>query len=211
MSSGETTTAAPRLRASSMTSGEGLAPLEITSSAAPSSIASRCASARLPTTTTSPSEMPLEVPRPSSAPRRVPRARLSSPSHELALEHVDDGADPGRRLRSVEVWRDSRMYRRASVRSVTTPTSAPCSSTIGTSSRSARAIAMPAARIGSCWPVDREARLHHVAGAQHHVGEEVAAPERRCARAPTASGRCSSPRRTGMYSLLGSRRPFSSA
>ena len=141
----------PRSRASSRTSSPGFEPLERTSRAAPKSIAKRCASSRLPTTTASPSEIPLWERTSMDCTQTRPDSRLSSPvrsspSTTSAIARTGVGASS-----SVEVWRDSRMKRRARSRSVTTPTSAPSSSTMGTRSRLARAIARPAARIGSLW------------------------------------------------------------
>ncbi len=109
MSSGETITAAPRSRASSSTSSDGLEPLESTSSAAPRSMARRWASSRLPITAMSPWEMPLGEltsiewthTRPASSASSPMR---TSPSRTSAIARTEVGASS-----SVEVRRDSRM------------------------------------------------------------------------------------------------------
>ena len=95
VSSGEETTAVPRSRARPSTSSEGAVPLLVTSSAAPCSIASRCASGRSPTTTTSPSAICVGESTSIECANTRPASCRSVARDQLALEHPDHGAHGG--------------------------------------------------------------------------------------------------------------------
>ena len=160
-------------RASASTSASGGAPLERTSRAAPRSIASRCASARLPTTTMSPSEIPVGPLGSIELTHTRPDSCRSSPQISSAVEHVDDRVNVRRRL----------MERRTGARLTDVPA--------GERPRGDDA-EQPAVVVDHRHDIDigvrhleprgpdglvvanlRELGLHHVAGAQHHVRKEL--------------------------------------
>ena len=151
-SRGETTTVVPRSRASARISSGGMLAFGVTSSETPSSIARRWASARSPTTITSsdpigvgaePIAMVLTQTRP---PISLSSPATISPSSTWTIGPTVVGASP-----RLEASRDSRMYLLARARIVTTPASAPSSSTIGIRSRLPFAIASPTSLTGSLW------------------------------------------------------------
>ena len=180
------------------------------SRAAPRSSASRCASARLPTTTTSPSEIPLGLPTSIDCTHTRCSSSVSSPvsnspssTSTMALTRV------GASFR-LDVSRVSRTNRRASVRSVTTPASAPSPSTIGVSSSSARVIANPAARIGSSsWAIGTSVRMTSRARSRTWGSSRGSVAPLR-SNSQRVCG-LHSPSRTGTYSCRGSSRDLSSA
>ena len=205
-------TTVPCSRASASTSSDGGIPLETTIAEASISMISRWALSRLPTTTMSPAAMPLGVSptciecthtRPASSASGSPTT--SSPSSTSTIAWTFVGAST-----RLDVSRDSRMYRRASARSVMTPTSLPSSSTIGTRSRFSRAPIRPTSRTGSCWSATGNfSRItsrtrRKMWGRNSGSGAPLRSSSQRvCA--------FTSPSRTGRYSLAGSRRWRSSA
>ena len=80
------------------TASVGATPLEATTSAAPSSIARRCASSRSPTTTTSPAPIPVGERTSIASTHTRPATSASAAEQRLALEDVGDRRDGGRRV-----------------------------------------------------------------------------------------------------------------
>ena len=173
----------------------GRAPLEITSSAAPRSIASRWASARLPTTTTSPSEMPLSVRRrPSSAPRRGPtaggpRRRAARPRARRRSRSRRWGPPQGRgAARLADVAPGERpLGEDTGQRAVVVDDRHQLEVGLAPSPAPPRGSARPGRPIGKLVCI--------TSGRAASRGAGTSARGRRCARAASASGRCS--RRAG--------------
>ena len=163
----------PRSRASARMSSSGRVPLLVTSSATPVSIAIRWASGRLPTTTTSPAVKPSGSDSVAIAsthtrpPTSCPGSPTScSPSSTSAIAPTAVGAS------SRDASRDSRTYRRASARSVITPTSSPGSSMIGHQVDVAAGDDQTDLAHGLAVARERELLAHHVLDAQQHMLEQ---------------------------------------
>ena len=169
------TIAVPCSRASARIVGSGPMPLDGDEQRdSPASIDRCWASARLPTTTTSPR-------RPCSSCARSIAWTQTRPRTSARV--ADQRARP-RRTRTIAPTRRRRVAGatpratrgcsggRARARSARR-SSTPSSSTIGTRSRSARPSSGRPARTGSWRLADRETRSHDVAHAQPHVGQEL--------------------------------------
>ena len=153
----------------------------------------------------------------SAASRRPSPGTRSGRRPRRSRRHTPSGPAAHARSRSTLVGasssdgsRESRMYRRASERSVITPASAPSPSTIGTRSRSSRAISRPTSRTGSPSPACGNSR--RITSLTRSITCARNSGSGACARESTQRV-CSltSPSRTGTYSLRGSTRRISSA
>ena len=159
-------------------------------SPAPSSIAWRCASSRSPTTTTSPAPIGVGVdPSHGAAPRSGRRRSWSLAGHQLAVEHARRSRRPSSavaearglaRLADVAAGERAHGHDPGEQRR----------------RRPRRHEVEPLVRHRQPHLADRLAAVgdgkvlaHHVAGPQHHVGEELGRRGAGCARAPSASGR----------------------